>query len=77
MSPDTVIILSNLLSCPFLFISPVNQTKQLVSNPIDTIWYKQCKSRRCWEVKLSPREVSTDTLTTPFRSCEGVVKPGK
>ena len=29
------------------------------------VWYKQCKSRRCWEVKLSPREVSKDTLTTP------------
>ena len=37
------------------------------------IWYKQCKSRRCWEVKLSPREVSNDTLTTT----KGVVKPYK
>ena len=29
-----------------------------------TVWYKQCKSRRCWEVKLFPREVFKDTLTT-------------
>ena len=26
------------------------------------VWYQQCKSRRCWEVKLSPRRVSKDTL---------------
>ena len=39
----------------------------------EVVWYKQCKSRRCWEVKLSPREVSKDTLTTPF----GVVNPHK
>ena len=31
------------------------------------------KSCRCWEVKLSPREVSKDTLTTP----EGVVRVSK
>ena len=24
------------------------------------VWYKQCKSRRCWEVKLASREVSKD-----------------
>ena len=30
-----------------------------------SVWYKQWKSRRCWEVKLFPREVSKDTLTTP------------
>ena len=33
--------------------------------PLGYRWYKQCKSGRCWEVKLSPREVSKDTLTTP------------
>ena len=32
---------------------------------VSSVWYKQCKSHRCWEVKLSPREVSKDTLTTP------------
>ena len=30
------------------------------------VWYKQCKSRRCWEVKLSPREVSKDTEEPPI-----------
>ena len=29
------------------------------------LWYKQCNSRKCWEVKLSPREVSKDTFTIP------------
>ena len=27
------------------------------------VWLKQCKSRRCCEVKLSPSKVSNDTLT--------------
>ena len=33
---------------------------------------KQCKSRRCWEVKLSPREASSDTLTNPRPMASGL-----
>ena len=33
------------------------------------LWYKQCKSRRCWEVKLFPREVFQRYFHNTLRSC--------
>ena len=48
----------------------IRQTHRCIYKiPKTLLWCKQCKTRRCWDVKLSPRKVSKDT--------QGVVKPHK
>ena len=60
----------NSISCPVstaLRIGPFQKGRDTdIQSQLHTmVWYKQCKIRRCWDVKLSPREVFKDTLTTP------------
>ena len=55
-------------SCEVSMVNPTCGLKKVdfIGHTLNLkVWYKQCKSRRCLEVKLSPRDVSKDTLTTP------------
>ena len=56
-----------LYTCRKIHVAKLGSSNSTVESLSYLLWYKQCKSRRCCEVKLSPREweVSKDTLTTP------------
>ena len=58
-------VLFCLVAAPHWSELAVSSMAQSVGQAAKVVWYKQCKRPRCWKVKLSPREISKDTLTTP------------